>query len=140
MARPQNPVLRAKIEDGKVVWHGIDAKRWQTLMKFLENQDVEITIGKRNKKATPSQRKYYWAVIVAMIAEAAGYTPEEAHEALKWQFLKCHENSAIPTVRSTEDLTTVEREEYHARCRQLAAETYGLYVPDPNEANMPGCA
>jgi hypothetical protein len=133
MARPQNPILHGRIEGGRIAWHGVDAKRWTTMLKFLEGQDVEITIGRRPKRRSLSQNRYMWGVVYAMIAEAAGYTPEEAHEALKWRFLRHHGDGPIPTVRSTTDLTTTEMEEYLAQCRQLAAELFGLYIPDPNE-------
>ena len=131
--RPQNPRLRARIENGRVCWQGIDQKRWETVTKFLEGEEVEITIGRRARKRSLSQNRYMWGVVYAMIAEAAGYTPEEAHEALKWRFLRQHGDGPIPTVRSTADLNTAEMEHYLAQCRQLAAELFGLYVPDPNE-------
>jgi hypothetical protein len=130
-----NPTLRARIDDGgRVVWHGYEGKRWEAIKRFLTGAEVDITIGRHRKKTSPRQRRYYWAVIVAMIAEAAGYTPEEAHDALRRQFLTIHGDTALPTVRSTEDLTTTEREQYHEDCRRLGAETYGIYIPDPNEA------
>lgn len=129
----KNPILRARIEKGAVVWAGIDGKRWETLKRFLEGQEVEISIGKRRKKRSLSQNAYYWSVCIGMIAEAAGYTPEEAHEALKWRFLRVHDDGPIPTVRSTTELTTQEMEHYLAQCKQLAAELFALYIPDPNE-------
>lgn len=131
--RRQNPLLRARIENGRVVWHGLDEKRWATIKKFLEGKDVEITIGPRQRKRSLSQNRYMWGIVYAMIAEAAGYTPEEAHEALKWRFLRQHGDGPIPTVRSTTDLTTVEMQEYLENCRQLAAELFGLYIPEPGE-------
>ena len=130
-----NPLLRARIENGQVVWQGIDGKRWETVKNFLEGCEVEITIGKRRKKRSGKQLRYYWAVIVAMIAEAAGYsTPEEAHDALRMHFLLKHEEGKPPTIRSTGELSTVETEEYYSKCRQLGAELFGIYIPEPNEA------
>lgn len=129
----KNPILRARIEQGRVQWQGIDGKRFDTIKRFLEGSEVEITIGKRRKKRSLAQNAYMWGVVYAMIGEAAGYTPEEAHEALKWRFLRVHDDSPIPTVRSTTELTTVEMEHYLAQCRQLAAELFALYIPDPNE-------
>lgn len=130
-----NPLLRGRVsEDGtRIIWNGLDGKRFDVVKKHLAGQEVEVTIGRKRKKRSMNQLRYYWAVPVAIIAEAAGYTPEETHEALKWRFLKVHGESEFPTVRSTSELTTVEFEEYLAKIKQLAAEVYSEYVPDPNE-------
>ncbi len=133
----QSPILRGKIVNGTVEWQGIDVKKWQAQIEFLEGQEVEITIGKMRKRATAKQRQYYWPVIVAMITEAAGYAPTDenrqlVHEGLKWKFLRIV-GGPLESVRSTESLTTVEREEYHSHCRQFAAEEWGIYIPTPNE-------
>jgi hypothetical protein len=135
MATPrQVPILRARIEQARVVWAGIDGKRFDALKRHLEGQDVELTLQKRRKKRSLKQNSYYWPVVVGMIQEAAGYlTDEEAHDALRMHFLQKHEDGQLPTVRSTTELTTVEFEEYLSKCRQLGAEMYGIYIPEPNE-------
>jgi len=135
----QTPILRARIVGGRVVWHGLDEKRWAALKLHLNNCEVEITIQKRRKRATQKQRQYYWPVIVTMIAKEIGYAPTEenlelVHEGLKWKFLRIvGGNGVLETVRSTESLTTAEKEEYHAHCRQFAAEEWGIYIPLPCE-------
>lgn len=134
MALRTNPLLRARIEGGKVVWQGLDGKRWAAVKTFLEGQEVEISIGKFRKKRSGQQNKYYWSCVVAAIAEAAGYsTAEEAHDALRLHFLLKHQDRGMPTIGSTTDLSTVEFEDYLAKVRQLAAEMFGIYIPLPNE-------
>jgi hypothetical protein len=116
------------------VWQGIDGKRWEAVKTFLEGQEVEITIGRRRKRRSLAQNSYYWGVVVEAIAEAAGYsTAEEAHDALRLHFLEKHRDGQMPTIRSTAELTTVEFEDYVAKCRQLGAEMFGIYIPDPLE-------
>lgn len=39
----------------------------------------------------------------------------------------------MPTIGSTTELTTVEFNEYCEKVRGLAAEMWGIYVPEPNE-------
>lgn len=130
-----NPILRARIENGRVIWHGLDGKRWETLKTFLEHKEVEITIGRRRKRRSLAQNAYYHGVVVKMIAEAAGYaTNEEAHDALRMHFLVKHADRQMPTIRSTAELTTSEFEDYVSKCKQLGAEMFGLYIPDPHEA------
>ncbi len=113
------------------VWDSPAAK--DRAIRALDGQRFECTLQKERKRKSTKQRGYYWACIVAMIADAAGYTQEEAHEALRWELLKVyHDDSPLPTVRSTEDLDTVETEEYHEKCRILGAQVYGLAIPDPD--------
>ena len=136
MTRTPVPILRGRIENGKFVWAGLDAKRWEDQRRFLEGKEVEVTIQRLRKRRSLNQNAYMWGVVVAMIAEAAGYESEEAHDALKIRFLTIHGDTALPTVRSTTDLTTTEFEEYLSKCRQLGAEMYGIYIPEPNEVSQ----
>jgi hypothetical protein len=133
-----NPVFRARIEKGAVRWFGIEGKRFDALRRKFEGKDVEIVLRLPQKKTTDPQRRYYFGVIVAMICEEAGYGPEHKeaiHEFLKGMFLK-DTSGQLPITRSTQSLTTVEREEYHSNCRRWAAEFFGLYIPLPNEVDM----
>jgi hypothetical protein len=135
-----NPVFRARIEKGAVRWHGIEGKRFDVLKRKFEGKDVEVVLRLPQKKSTGPQRRYYWPVIVGMICEAAGYGPEHAeaiHEFLKGMFLQ-DTSGPLPITRSTEALTTVEREEYHDNCRRWAAEFLGIYIPLPNEVDLEG--
>lgn len=130
------PILRGLMENGKIKWHGTDARRLAIITKFLEGKEIELTLRAKPKRRSLNQNRYYWCVVVSMLAMAAGYEPEEMHEALKFRFLRIHEDGPLPAARSTTDLTTKEFEEYAAKCRQLGAEMYGLYVPEPNEVEL----
>ncbi len=129
----QLPILRGKIVNGEIQWQGIDGKRWKVAKDFLEGRECEITIGPKRKRRSLNQNRYLWGCVYALMAEAAGYTPEEMHDACRWHFLQKHDEGPLPTVRSTTELTTMEMEDYLAKCRQLAAEMWGVYVPDPCE-------
>ena len=72
--------------------------------------------------------------MIPLLAEVAGYDDEEMHAALKMRFLRNHVGADLPSVRSTSDLDTAEFTEYIERVRQLAAEFYGLLIPNPGEA------
>lgn len=123
--------------DGKIDWNDVDAKRLTTMLRHMKpGTELEGTVQKLRKRATDRQRKYYWAVICGTIAEVTGHTKEEIHEHLKWTFLKVDCGDGIVTVKSTEKLTTVEKEEYHRQCRQWADEFLGVYVALPNEVEF----
>lgn len=95
---------------------------------------VEIDIRKPRKPRSDQENKYYWGVVVKMIAEHQGEFPEKIHEGLRSAFLKVCEKPLL-IVKSTTELSTVEMEEYLANVRQWAATelTPGLYIPLPNE-------
>jgi hypothetical protein len=132
------PVFHVKIDPaGRVQWPGYERKRFDVLARKYADKDAEIVLRLPRKKTTDRQRRYYFGVIVALICEAAGYGPEHKeaiHEYLKQMFLK-DSGGPLPITRSTESLTTTEREEYHEHCRRWAAETFGLYIPLPNEVD-----
>jgi hypothetical protein len=131
-----NPLLKGRVSDDgtRILWHGLDGKRFDTVKKHLAGEEVEITIGRLRKKRSGKQNRYYRGIVVEMIAEAAGYsTNEEAHDALRIHFLRKHHDERPATIRSTTELTTSEFEEYLSKCRQLAAEMWGIYIPLPNE-------
>ena len=61
-------------------------------------------------------------------------TPDEAHEAMKWKFLRITKKG-IETVKSTADdsFTTTDAEYYYDQIRIFFASEFGLILPMPNE-------
>ena len=81
------------------------------------------------------QNKYYWGVVISMISKETGYTPEEAHEAMKFKFLSVFDaDKQLRRVRSTSSLDTAEMEEYLSNIRKWGDEYLKVYIPSPNEA------
>jgi hypothetical protein len=102
----------------------------------LEGKRITEAIGLETRKGTAKQRSYYWAVIIPICAEITGYTHAQAHEALKWEHLRVRrEDKRLDTVRSTESLTTVEKEAYYENCRRTITDMGG-YCPLPNEVTI----
>lgn len=129
-ARPA-AVFSGRITNGKII---IDrAVDFAKLRSRLEGFEVDVVLRRHRKPRSLSQNAYYWAVVVPLLAERAGYDDEEMHEALKWRFLQSR-GGDLPSVRSTADLDTVEFTTYIEQVRKLAADFYDLYVPDPGEA------
>jgi hypothetical protein len=87
---------------------------------------IEITGVKRQR--TCPQNRLYWECVTIM-AEALGYTREELHATLRAMLLT-DRGGALPRVRSTTDLTTVEFMEYLSHVYRLAAE-HDIKLPDP---------
>ena len=131
----QSALFRGRIEGGEVKFRGVDGARWAKLKTHLEGQEVDITLDRHAAKRSGAQNRYYWGVVVKMIAEAMGeLCQESAHDALRVQFLRVPAvEGKLPTIRSTTDLTTAEFEDYLMRCKVLASKMFNIYIPDPNE-------
>jgi hypothetical protein len=74
--------------------------------------------------------------VFKLIADATGYSLDEAKDAMRWLFLREEHDILPPTVRSTTELDTQEFEEFMAACRRWASEFLGLYIPEPNEVDL----
>jgi hypothetical protein len=129
------PAFKASVENGKLVFNNIDFDKY---LQKLNGKEVSVIVNKHKKHKdfrSNNQNKYYWGVCVALIAEHTGYTTDEAHEALKYQFL-LDRSGKLPIVRSTKDLDTEEMEVYLNYIRQWASAELGVYVPLPNETDV----
>lgn len=102
-------------------------------VKGFAGQVVEVVVRRPRKHRSDRQNRYYWGVLIAILAEHCGYTSEELHEALKWKFLRVEADGPLPTVRSTTSLSTVEFEEYLEKVRIWASTDLDVYIPLPNE-------
>lgn len=80
-----------------------------------------------------NQNDYYWAVLIDILSNHFGYSPDEMHEALKWEFLRTVEPGKPDRVKSTTELTTIEAEAYYEHIRRWAAAEYDIYIPLPSE-------
>lgn len=122
-------IFTGRIKDGKFLAN--DNSTWIGEIRRLEGQEVEINIGKRRMARSLSANAYYWGVVIALLAEHCGYETEEMHEALKWKFLRVHDEQ-FETVKSTASLNTAQFAEYVDCCIRLAAEL-GVVIPEAEQ-------
>ena len=123
---------------GVWTWEAGERERFTALLKALKDGPWEIPPPKRQQtQRSLKQNAAYWAIVVPAIADYCGYEKDEAHEALKFRFLRKGEPDALlPTTRSTTELTVQEFEDYVRQVRQFAAETLGLDIPEPSEVSL----
>lgn len=97
-----------------------------------------ISIEYKFSLATRSivQNSYYWGVVLKMISEETGYTPEELHEGFKNKFGYTGDFFGEPYKRSSTTYTTVEFEDYLLQIRVWAGEFLNMYIPLPNETSL----
>ena len=105
--------------------------------------DVVTTVSKykvRDWRST-NQNRYYWGVVVSLIAEHVGLASEETHDMIKYLFLKdirsiqgVRETLEVVIPKSTTTLKTDEFEELMRQVRTWASAELGLWIPTPDEA------
>ncbi len=114
--------------------------------------ETEVAVRKYRASRSNPQNRYYWGVVLEIISDYTGYTPEEAHEMMKILFLSRlvklkkkkaktkRQNKAkkkafmVRVIKSTASLNTAQFEAYLEKIRRFAATKLdGLYVPLPNE-------
>ena len=128
---PITKIYRGRVEKGRFVPD--DRQAYALRYCSHEGKRVEETVLRERKHGTTKQRSYYWAVIIPVGCEVTGYTQDEMHQAFKWEHLRVRRDKpGIDTVRSTESLSTVEKEEYYENCRRTITQLGG-YCPLPNE-------
>ena len=95
---------------------------------------------KEAKMRSLPELRYYFGVIVKILSDELGYTPNEMHEILKMMFLSelriLKTKQGIKEIRiagSTGEKTTIEIEDYYSRIREWASIYLGIYIPLPNE-------
>ena len=101
----------------------------------LKGKRVEVTVRRYREQRTNQQSRYYWGVIVPLLAEEFGYDrKEDCHEVLAMHFLRIEDCpiTGAPRRKRTPDTDTAEFAAYTDACIRLAAE-HGIVVPSPNE-------
>jgi hypothetical protein len=133
-------VASAVVKNGRLRFHNRRAFDEQ-VRQFREGAQVEIAVTIRRASRSQPQNAYYWGVIVQVISEHTGYTPDEVHEFLKMKFIpkKLAVTDGNGEIRdefvlggSTRKMTTVQFGEFMEECRRFAAETLDCYIPDPD--------
>ena len=90
--------------------------------------------GYTSRTRSIEQNAYWWGVIIPEIAEASGFTHDEAHEALKAKFLGQDDlATGLRRIGSTARLDTKQFTDLIDQVRQWALDFLNCYIPAPNE-------
>ena len=107
----------------------------------LAGKRVQVIVEKLKRTRSNNQNRYYWGVVVKLIAQHTGHDSEQIHELLKqmfspkWQMVVIVEDKMreVSTPTSTTRLDTLAFEEYLDRCRLWAQDFLGVTIPLPGE-------
>jgi hypothetical protein len=107
-------------------------------LRSLEGKNVQLTLGKVKELRTEQQMRYYFGVVVKLIADYTGDDIDTIHEFLKDKFAPKKtitvekETRVVPGC--THDLFKDNFfEDYVDHIRQWAAQELQIVIPDPNQ-------
>src|SRR4051794_31448543 len=132
------PKFHAQIIDGRIKLSKGEGRLYRDYLLTLEGKTVQVTIGKVKGLRTEQQLRYYWAVVVKLIADHTGHDSDYIHEFLKDKFAPRQTRRVNGEVRivagCTHDLFKENFfEDYVDHIRRWASETLELVIPDPNQ-------
>lgn len=108
---------------------------FKKIQEYVKGKDdfFVIEIQKSKKTRSLPQNKYYWGVVIKIIANHTGYTSDETHQELARMFLSYEAGNLKRFVKSTTKLNTIDFEDYLDKCRTWASNELNCYIPLPNE-------
>ncbi len=136
-----NPKFTATVKDGELLM--FNPQGFSDYLKFLEGKKIYVVIKKEETPRSNQQNRYYRGVIVKLLSDHTGHSPDEMHEILKSIFLKrwfeLETKQGIVrhcVIGSTTDLSTVKMEEFNENIRRWAALELGVNIPEPHQIDF----
>lgn len=132
------PVFRGTVgEKGTLDLHPSVRGLLRLHLLRMTGKPVEITVTVARNKRTDRQARYYFGVVVPLIAEHCGYDKQEMHELLAMRFLRIEDDpvTGAPRRKRTPDTDTAEFSVYVDQCIQFAA-ALGVYIPEPQQVRV----
>lgn len=111
---------------------------YEELFHSYADKDIELIIRKARRPNTRPEQNYYRGVIIKMIADEIGETPQRTHEILQAEFFTYQDECGFKYVRSTAigEWSTAEWEDKMQEIRMWASDFLGLCIPLPNEVDL----
>ena len=118
-----------------------NADSFDMAMTKFKGQDIAVTIEKWKPTTSNPQFRYYYGVVLELIAKETGMDKESLDSILKSKFLYEYtmlgDNLEKCTISKTR-VTTTQFNEFLNQVVCWAAEFLGLVIPEPNEAEPIG--
>lgn len=109
-------------------------KEYARYVRAFASKHVELILKQRRAKRSDRANRYYFGVVVKLLAEHCGYDAQEMHETLAMRFLRIADCpiTGAPRRERTPKTDSKEFSEYVDHCIRLAAEL-GVAIPDAHE-------
>jgi len=131
-------IFQAKAKDGKLEFKDPVAF-YHHIWHFKPEDDLVVTVEKPTRQRSNPQNKWYWGVILPVIAKETGNSTEELHEVFKRMFLPKkivgYHGKQIAMPSSTTDCSTLQFGEYLERVIAEAA-GLGITIPSPDQVEF----
>lgn len=127
------PTFYGAVSDGELKLE--KPERYAEYLKAISGP-VMVVLKRPKKPRSLNENNYYWGVVIQMISDYTGMTPEETHEAMKWMFLR-KQVGTLFTVKSTAILDTIAFEAFAEQVRTFALTDLNIKIPLPNEIDSP---
>jgi len=126
MANP-GMIIHGESRGGKLFLTPAERARWIWVFNQCPGP-IEIVIRKPSKERSVNQNKYYWGVVLALIAEKTGDSTNALHRNLKAEFLG--------PGASTAKLSTNDFENYIEQIKAWAGSEHDIIIPDPDRVEF----
>ena len=97
---------------------------------------LEMELNRVRGIRSTVQNNYYWWIVVQILSDSLGYTPDEMHEVLKYlhnpKEIALPDGEVVREGESTTKLDTIEAEAYFERIRIWAQQDLNIIIPLPN--------
>lgn len=120
-------------------------KKFTEAVKRMRDGEVLITVTRKHATRSVQANRYYWGVVVELLSEHTGYTPEEIHEVLKAKFIpkRLSVSDGNGEIKgefviggTTTSMNKLEFGEFITNIRQWAAEELDVIIPDPDNGRL----
>ena len=115
-------------------------RKWfdQQVAQLRETWELEITISRLRATRSQQANRYYWGVVLHLISEHTGDTPEDLHDYFKTRFLPKKLSLAgdeldVVVGGSTRTMNTSQFYAYVEQVRTFAGDFLNLEIPLPDE-------
>lgn len=100
----------------------------------MKGKPVDLVVKVHRHQRTSQANRFYFGVVVPLIAEHCGYEKDEMHELLAMRFLRIEDDpvTGSPRRKHTPETDTKEFSDYVDACMRFGAEL-GVYIPQPGE-------
>lgn len=110
---------------------------YKNAMKQFQRGPAVMRIEIPKKGRSSQANRYYWGVVLALIADHTGYEQDELHEYFKTRFNPINfvfagDEQVIGG--STRQMTSKQFAEYIDRIRRFAETELGMTLPEPERA------